>query len=438
MLKGIDTTRAARRPSSLQALVGAITNASPHEPETESLEWKSSLPLDEGAECRYGAARQILGFANRDPDRAAQAFEGCGYLVIGAEPGRVHGVSPLDPADIDNWLSEYLGQDGPQWRIDYVEMQGISVLVFTVEPPRWGDRIHVLRKGFGNAPAGRIFIRRAGKTIEAGPAEIHMLESRSQRGTQRIAIDLLGQVEEGLVDSFIADGSDYRTWRDEERHRLESAISQYRAASADTTIWNRSRFEREIRSAETYDEEVETYLANSELRWQALIWEGLIYLRLAVLKLSIHNLSDRNFSGVEISLTLPAAVKPFLDADEPETRLGAPTPPAPYGHRTMARQIEQIRQVEPLQIVPSPSVELSNDGNRVVFAPQDVRPHQMHLLPELYLAVPQPLVDDEVEVEWRATSTSADGDVEGVLSFPVSENPHQASYLVASAEDASN
>ncbi|HEY6731324.1 MAG TPA: ATP-binding protein [Solirubrobacterales bacterium] len=414
-------------------MVEAIAAAPAHEPETEALEWKSELPLEDGAGARFSAARQIIGFANRDPDRAAQHFEGCGYLVIGLAPGQIAGTSPLDPADIDNWLSEYLGQDGPQWRADYIDVEGVAVLVFTIEPPRWGDPIQTLRKGYEGATAGRVFIRRAGKTVEAGPAEIRMLEARSKRGSDRVAVDLTCEVEEGSLQPFLAEKDAYFAWRDNERERLESALPRYLSAARNEDFVARPA--REIRTPETYNEEVRRYLGRAQLRWQALVWEGVIELRLAVIKPAIRNLSDRNFRGVEITLTVPEAIKPFIRGGEAAKRLGAPAVPAPYGSRTAVGQIARFREVEPVQFF-GPSVELSNDGNRVVFDPEDVRPHQLHRLPEVFLAVPRPLVDESVEVEWRATSTSADGDVGGVVELQVGENPVEAPFLVAAAEDA--
>jgi hypothetical protein len=267
VLHDVDTRRAARRPGALKALVEAIAAAPAHEPETEALEWKSSMPLEDGPSTRYAAARQILGFANREPDRAMETFEGCGYLLIGLEPGKVHGTSPLDPADIDNWLSEYLGQDGPQWRADYVELNDASVLIFTVEPPRWGDPIHTLRKGSEKASPGRIFIRRAGKTVEADPAEVRMLEARSQRKSERIAVDLIGEPEGGSLRSFLAGKDDYRVWREDERLRLNTALSHYRSASSDSGLFGRANLEREIRTPEDYEAEVSDYLREAKLRW---------------------------------------------------------------------------------------------------------------------------------------------------------------------------
>jgi hypothetical protein len=357
--------------------------------------------------------------------------------LIGVEPGKVEGAPSLDPADIDNWLSEYLGQDGPQWSADYIDMGMARVLVFTVEAPRWGDQIQTLRKGYEKAPAGRIFTRRAGKTIEANPSEIRMLEKRSQQNAERIAVDLLGEAEDGTLRPYLAEQSDYFSWRDNEQARLESAISQYHAASRDSNLFARAHMEREIRTSEMYNEEVQTYLRNARLRWQALIWEGGIVLRLAVLKLAIRNLSDRNFSGVEITVTTPSEIKPFCDPGEPSERLGAPSPPALYGYRTAASQIANRLRGKPERVFVGPFVELSNNGNRVIFSPEDVRPRQDHRLPEIFLAIPQSLVDEKVELEWRATSTSADGDAGGTLDFAVDSNPVRAPFLVAAAEDAS-
>src|SRR5688500_15853364 len=109
----INTSHALRRPSDLLALVRAILSAHTDE-ETDWLEWKSTLDLTSHAG-RVHLARGILGLANRMPERAAHYCEGLGYLVVGAEPGNLAGVSPIDTAKLDDGLKPFLGPPGPVW-----------------------------------------------------------------------------------------------------------------------------------------------------------------------------------------------------------------------------------------------------------------------------------------------------------------------------------
>lgn len=161
----------------LRSLVEAVRDANAAEPETTAIEWKCTLDLaDAGA--KFKIAKNLLAFANRDPGAAAREFDGHAYLLIGTEPGSVSGVAPPDPAALDDALRRYVRPDAPHWELRLVEVDQKTVAVIEVAPPRPGDRIATLQTAYEKWPAGRIFVRRPGKSVEAGPAEIEMLERR--------------------------------------------------------------------------------------------------------------------------------------------------------------------------------------------------------------------------------------------------------------------
>jgi hypothetical protein len=142
----IDSSRALRSPQELADLVQAVIGASEND-ESTWVEWKNGLVLREKG-TRVEITRRILGMANRPPEEAARHAGGCGYIVIGAEPGFCGGVNEIDPADLDAGLRPYLGSDGPRWSPQYVKVQGKSVLVITVDPPRRGDRSSTLQREY--------------------------------------------------------------------------------------------------------------------------------------------------------------------------------------------------------------------------------------------------------------------------------------------------
>ena len=188
MALSIDPSLALRTHKQLTELVEAIVAADRTEPETNAVEWKSRLDLAD-AEARFKIGKHVIGFSNRHPDDAARQFEGCAYIVIGAEPQTPpNGVFAHDPAALDDWIGPFVGSDGPRWKPDYVKVDGRDVLVMTVEAPRLGDPIHVLQKGSGTVRAGRPFIRRQGKTIEPDPDEMRMLEERLKRAASRVRV----------------------------------------------------------------------------------------------------------------------------------------------------------------------------------------------------------------------------------------------------------
>ena len=152
--------------------------------ETVELEWKLQWDLSTRPR-RADLARHILGMANRDPDQAARLFGGHAFLVIGVEPGRIGSAPELDPADLVQLLTPYLGtQLG--WRPTYVTYQGSRALVITVDPPYWGDPIWRLQRSSEDPRTGRllqagaVFVRRAGTTVPADADDIQRLEARAQ------------------------------------------------------------------------------------------------------------------------------------------------------------------------------------------------------------------------------------------------------------------
>src|SRR5690242_11874272 len=125
----LDGAHPIRTSDDLRQLVSEIASSRPSVQEPDWLEWKRGAEYDvRGRERRGALAKFILGFANRNPDRAAINAEGRAFLVIGAQPGEIDGVHVYDAADLTNWLRPYLGADGPVWTPRYVDVDGKTVL----------------------------------------------------------------------------------------------------------------------------------------------------------------------------------------------------------------------------------------------------------------------------------------------------------------------
>ncbi len=86
----VDFARAASSPDAREALVRAVLGADRTMQETDWIEWKGLVDVLEWAPL---IAKHILGFANRDPGRAARVVEGCGYLL----PALVTTCAPARP-----------------------------------------------------------------------------------------------------------------------------------------------------------------------------------------------------------------------------------------------------------------------------------------------------------------------------------------------------
>ena len=115
-----------------RTLIAAVRDE-PGAQELDWVEWKSEVDLHERL-WRARASKFILGAANRPLPRAAQHASGCAYLLLGVGPGRLPGTTPIDPASLEQGLRQYLGADGPVWSPQVVPIDGVMVVVITVEP----------------------------------------------------------------------------------------------------------------------------------------------------------------------------------------------------------------------------------------------------------------------------------------------------------------
>jgi hypothetical protein len=388
MTLNIQSNSALRRPTELQDLVRAVLQADPAD-ESDWIEWKSFRPLTT-IEGRADAARHILGFANRHPDRAARSFEGCGYLLIGVQPGTLFGTDRIDPADLEAGLRRYLGDPGPQWSFHNVSYQGTHVTLFVVEPPRWGDPIYCLEREFDRYQAGAIFVRRKGSTHAASPADLKYLQERLLRRADHIQVEVGWrttpaqvtplELGPGAVDEWISaeraallaplariqrqeadpgpkqpvsftrsrkagDGLSIGELTDLERRKAAgealTAEEQARLEAGQALVHAMARSmaavfvggpwgigQREDRSPDQYRQEVETYLNEAREAVVPTAVNAAIDGGLIQLRPVVSNHTDRNFPKVEIELYIAASAMALEDEEEPN---GLPSRPRPFG-----------------------------------------------------------------------------------------------------------
>ena len=328
---------------SLPRLYRPFWPASPND-ESTWIEGKSDLDLS-GKVGQVVVARQILGMANRSPEVAAQHAEGLGYIVIGAEPNNCCGVVELDPADLDAALRPYLGPEGPRWSPQYVKAQGKSVLVITVDPPRRGDRTFTLQRDYDKYRAGAVFVRHVGRTDQAGPGDIRMLEDRYAATVQTIALHVRPVGPDDSVTIRPIDGVDalLDEWESRIREELSPrppsqpgevdkpnllGLAGYeiiRVAEVAGTMGNVfNRLSEEDRRTEAqFDAEVQHYVSASRQHNERLARARLAEVGASLLYLQIVNTSDRNYEDVRVELFIPASVH----VEKPERASRLPKPP---------------------------------------------------------------------------------------------------------------
>ena len=331
MALNIETSGSMRRPSDLVKLVEAVV-AGTSEDEADWIEWKSTLAMTT-AEGTYSLARQILGSAHRNPDSAARFMGGQGFIIVGAEPGSVEGVAPVDLAKLDSALEAYLGNPGPTWSGVYVEVQGKQVLVITVEAPRWGDPIYPLAKTFqGQArgmggDAGAIFIRKQARTVPAGRGDVLMLQERLVRGQREeqaldLVVDVLPVALQLTPLDLTAPAID--VWIDHRREAVLAMRPPTREPRPGQTVFSAALWgamERDPRSEEDYRREVESHLEKCRESLLAGVLHEASKRSLNVMTVRVSNPTPRNLPAVVLTLKIGGRVSAFEDDPESDWSL---------------------------------------------------------------------------------------------------------------------
>jgi hypothetical protein len=464
----IVTTKPFRSVPRLVELVRYVVATSPDN-ESDWLEWKCGLDMTKAAG-RFAIAKQIIGFANRDPRRAATHAGGCAFMVLGAEPQNMPGQPGMDPANLDAAIRPYVGADGPGWLPHTVNVSGTDVVVITVEPPRWGDPIHSLHKeywaedGTGGAKNGEVFIRRPGGTHPASSAELQMLQRRLVNRPAEGPEVVVQSVGEPIPRVDLSDDA-VGVWLAEERKRLlapmemaereriakERPVAVKRSLSAQerrlygATLPALEELRRsakgmaslqasfrdvlgpsqlaEDRTPDTYRAEVERYLSAARKRVRSAALNG--FRRVVNLRLALRavNTDDRNLESVEVvvsfggpvftyerrNVTLPNAPRAWGPRKNPDFPFGVGVP----------RALVDIPRVT----VPdwSPGYTAKNTGSTTIeFEPFDLRPHKEYELADVPLVVSAELAGS-ITGSWTATATNRDSRAEGSITVPLAD-----------------
>jgi hypothetical protein len=424
----LDTTRALRTNDELRALAEAVRDAPVGEPETDGVEWKGPWDLTD-AKTRFETARHVLGFGNRTTVAAELAFEGCAYLLAGVEPGNLVGTAVIDPAALDDALSKYVLSGSPRWHPSYVELDGQQILVLTIEAPRDGDPMFTLQKTYENAKAGRVFVRRNGKTVEAEPGEIRALEARrlSERPKVELAVERTDATPLHAV-GFTTEAAERFARKEHDRLLAPLQPPPERSVSGFTGIMHVQELTRiqepvsfamsgDRRSKDEFRQEVEDYVSEPRALYRAVLTEAAIETRVAVLRLAVANPTARNFEGVQVEATFPAGVFVSLYEHEVRAALDVPDRPEVWGERTFAiAAARELRGVQP-RIV-THRVE-RGEATTICFAAVHVRPGTPAPLSEVHLFIPPQYAGEQLPVRWRLTSTSADSWRDGEFALEI-------------------
>lgn len=174
----IDLSRAPRGELAAAQLVADVANIGDLA-ESHYLEVKGPPDLATKVQ-KAKAAKFILGAANRLPDRAAEAFEGYGVMIVGITEQGIEGVPPIEMLSLSQVIQPFLGAAGPRWDVVRVPVEGSThqVLVILVDPPQAGQPPFICRSNGEGLQDGRIYYRGDGETREASADELDLLMAR--------------------------------------------------------------------------------------------------------------------------------------------------------------------------------------------------------------------------------------------------------------------
>ncbi len=422
-----DTSKAFRSRRAQIELVDAVRRAAVSEQETNWLEWKGTLDLSSKA-AQAIIAKAVLGFSNRSPDTTRDAA-GCGYLLVGVEPQSLVGVVHIDQVKLEMGVNVYAGPD-VDWHAGYVEVDGKSVLVVTVEPPRWGDAIHPVRKAYQPAQktpdelvSGAIYVRHTASTEVATPADIDMLSKRAARtpGAElEVDVQQVAGSELVRVDTSLTARSEYLVLRE---RSLLSWLGSERTALSTMTLMQSLFGNGEHRSEEAYRTEVHEYIEKLGGALPGLLPARSVLHDLGRVDLEILNPTDRTFTDVQVELCLPAEVGVCVADSEAKRKSKPPKPPRAYREPNPSSPLfaYSVPSIE-MPYVASlwvPSLSESPDGGHLVtFRPREVRAQGRRSLTPIWLLLDESS-PDRIPARWEATATGAQKRLTGSLSLSV-------------------
>jgi len=313
---------------------------------------------------RQKVAKFILGAANRMPDRAAEAFEGFGVMIIGITANGAEGVPPVEMLTLAQVIQPILGADGPRWDIVRVPVPGSTtqVVVVLVDPPQMGQAPFVCRASGEGLQDGRIYYRADGETREPTSGEWDQLMERGAAkppAPVEIEVSVVGAVTSVMVDEERTLEELIATVRlrlinalpapepSKDSSPTATSISDVFRAGTDFAkiagqLQQRSMFVTQKPEARTEDE-----YRNAITRWEATFraaWPEAVDLfvrfSLPPNEISITNKTQTFLHDVEVRLHLQGAITTlepqYAVNDEPTwSDLKLPTPPRSWGPLTI-------------------------------------------------------------------------------------------------------
>ncbi|NHC21866.1 hypothetical protein G6553_01585 [Nocardioides sp. IC4_145] len=416
------------------------------------LELKGALPFGKGSRKRSAVviARTVLGMANRMPDVAEAHLGGHGVLLVGVQGQHVDPAERVDGAELVAAVLPYVGEDGPRWDYNFIDHADGLVLAVTVDPPRWGDRIHACRKDYTDDQTklavrdGEVFVRSSGATRPASSNDIINLERRRDQAADRGAVITMGY--EGGFDHLDPDNVPdlIRQLIARKADELLDALpreaprggSPFSTAGLDA-LMKSTRFEQDRRSSATFRGQVERWRDTAGEAVPAVAADFIRHYRAAG-KLRLTNESTKYLVAVRAQVYFAADVVVLAESDSEYCDHGGegfrvfqqlPDPPVEWGKdSSLASLYGSVRSpVIPRSAAWRSDVEveaLSDGGYCVTWDVGDLRPRSTESSAERF-AIYSGAHAPEVVARFKVTARGVDHVFEGELRIPCAQEPGQ-------------
>jgi hypothetical protein len=413
---------------------------------------------------RQKVAKFILGAANRSPERAAEAFEGYGVMIVGITKDGVKGVPPIEMQHLQQVIHPFLGAAGPRWDIVRVPVQDSDrqVIVVLVDPPTPGDPIFVCRENGDGLQSGRIYFRADGETREARADEMDQLIARAAARTSAavdLQVSIVGAVtslhvdETRTLEEFISltrkmllkaqTDAIARKTADESQSPIVGAAAAGRLkALREDAIGMAggfsallSDFEPEKRTAEKYRDEIDRWESAFRRAWPNAIVR-FASAALEANEVRVVNVTKTFLHDVEITLHLEGEVEPvepeYAPEEGPRWRdLELPGPPRPWGptKRTSAYDTRQVIAAATAAAFPNPPNILPSDTSwrgggsvDIKVAVGDLRPEETYQSEDREaILVIRGELPPVVNGTWKATARGYNDVFAGALQVEVTK-----------------
>jgi hypothetical protein len=357
------------------------------------------------------------------------------------EPGNLPGVPEWDSADIEKWLTPFVGPD-LRYDAHYVRVEGHTgqVLFLAIDPPKEGDPIYNLLQASEDPatgktiPAGTIFVRHGSNTRPHTPDDLKRLGARlvvAETTKLNLAVELDTSNVKVISPNLVSDGfrnEKLRVWRAGRLAKLPKPepmnlmIKQFASKPFD-----------EMRTEQQFRAEVDMYVQTIESTsnaWLRIVANEWVKEKRSALGLSVKNNTDENYEHavVEVRFFGVGRANMYLEPGEAEGVLQLPEEPGEWGESFAVRSSKLLRPVvAPRLRAPEPEIEAVGAGEVLIRYPEfRVRPHTTHRLAPIFLALAPFMAGTTIEVHWRITASNASGHQENDLEFQVPGEPAEA------------